>query len=136
MKDDFTFTDVEKIIHHAKRSTVQLWVRDGLIVPKENKTGRGLSRTYSFDNLIEIWVAVELSLAWGMSTDGLKSIFKKPSFKNAVKNRKVFSYLCPPREGLSSGWLRREGTPTDGKPFTSAIQINIVEVEKELKRRI
>lgn len=136
MKDNFTFTDIEKIIPHAKRSTVQMWVRDGLIVPKENISGRGLSRTYSFDNLIEIWVAVEMSLVWGISTEGMRTIFEVKSFQDAVKNRSLFGIMCLTREGFSSGWLRREGLRTDGEHFTSAIQINISEVEKELMRRI
>jgi DNA-binding transcriptional MerR regulator len=120
MQDDFSFTDVERIIPYIKRTTVQMWVKAGMIVPKENREGRGASRVYSFDNLIEISVATELS-GWGMSTKGIKSLLEQPGFKNAVKERDVYCRVHY-GGGIDSG-------------VTSAMIICISEIAAEIERR-
>jgi hypothetical protein len=136
--NDFTFTDVERIIPHAKRSTVQMWINSGLIIPKENKAGRGLSRRYSFENLIEIWAAVELSLVWGMSTFCLRYIFQLPSFRDAVKNKTRCYSVCHDRDGIGTGWMTSTGTGNipDSETFTSAIQLDFSAIAREIQKRI
>lgn len=73
----FNFTEVMKIIPHAKRSTVQLWVRDGLITPQKMTKGRGTHREYSIQNIAQIIVATHLSSKYGMSPEGIKIFMKK-----------------------------------------------------------
>jgi len=121
MCDDFTFSDIERIIPDMKRSTVQMWVKAGVIAPKENREGRGASRVYSFDNLIEISVATELS-GWGMSTKGMKSLLQHPRFKNAVKERDVCCHV-------------HYGSDIDCG-ITSAMIIYIREIAADLEKRL
>jgi DNA-binding transcriptional MerR regulator len=138
-KDNFTFTDVERIVPHIKRTTAQMWVNTGLIVPRENRTGRGLSRVYSFDNLIRIWAAAELSAVWGVSTDGIRSILQLPSFAEAAEKRGRFYSTCLTRIPAADGWPRKSGRLRDGFPgstrFTSGIVLDLGEIAKEIEKR-
>jgi len=139
MNDSFTFTDVERIVPHIKRSTVQMWINAGLIVPRENRTGRGLSRVYSFDNLMRIWAAAELSAVWGLSTDGIRSILKMPAFADAVRKRERFYSACLTRVPAADGWPRKSGRLRDGFPggtrFTSGIVLDLGEIASEIEKR-
>ena len=138
-KNNYTFTDVERIVPHIKRTTVQMWVNVGLIVPVEDRRGRGLSRVYSFDNVIWIWAAAELSTVWHVSTDGIRSILQLPAFAEAVRKRDRFYSACLTRIPASDGWPRKSGRFTGGFPgatrFTSGIVLDLGEIAKEIEER-
>ncbi len=122
MRDEFSFSEVERIVPAIKRSTAQMWVKAGIIVPKENHVGRGVSRVYSFENLIELFAAAELSGCWGMATKGIESHLKRPRFKSAVKERGVYCRV-------------RYGNDADSG-ITSAVIIFIGEIAAEIERRL
>jgi DNA-binding transcriptional MerR regulator len=136
---NYTFTDVERIVPHIKRSTVQMWVNIGLIVPRENRTGRGLSRVYSFENVMQIWAAAELSTVWGVSTDGIRAVLQLPAFADAARKRERFYSICLTRIPASGGWLKKSGRLRDGFPggahFTSGLVLDLGEIAKEIEER-
>lgn len=59
-KGPYTKTQVAEILNLTPR-TIHFYTDEGLVVPVENPTGRGKTRRYSFENVVQLAVVRELT---------------------------------------------------------------------------
>jgi len=58
----YTTTDVLKITEE-KSARIQYWILNGIVKPEDPSAGTGTSRQFSFQNLLQIFIAQSLSRA-------------------------------------------------------------------------
>jgi DNA-binding transcriptional MerR regulator len=88
MKTEFLFKDLKKIFPWISPRTLISWAERGLVKPFfGNAAGRGTSRRYSYENLIEIAFISEL-LKYKISFSIISDITNTSEFKTIISEKK------------------------------------------------
>jgi DNA-binding transcriptional MerR regulator len=94
MKSEFLHRDLMKIFPTIKPRTIISWAERRLIEPDiRDASGRGSSRRYSYENLIEIAFISELA-SLELPFARIKHVVRSEKFREIVKKHKWDQVLC------------------------------------------